>query len=365
MGRVHEIGIAADGREFDRGIRNDVIKPLEKAEDALDDFGDAATDASREAGRGLDNLEDDLKRAQRQTERLTDEQKKVGDVGDRSFRRVGGIGGEVSDELRQNLGETFSSFKGDLEDLPQIAQDTLGGLAGSGALGGIAGLAVTAAGAAGLGLISAEMQNQIEKAEALRERLAGVYQEAAEEGRNYIDTAQIIAEANDLMFNPDRADEWKQLQADAKELGLENYDVIAANAGQSEAQAEVQERINALIETTKEKTSDSEGLTAGLGVTVQGIKNRWQEVIGVTEEQKAKVAELESVTATTEERNREQIKRTSDAAKNRYAGLRDSLKSIDVPVRYTVDDEAVRNYVPPRKVANVVYTAGKYGREVR
>ena len=47
MGKAHEIAIAADAQAFDQGIRDGVIKPLDKAEEALKDLGDAAGDAGR------------------------------------------------------------------------------------------------------------------------------------------------------------------------------------------------------------------------------------------------------------------------------------------------------------------------------
>ncbi|MGV2482255.1 UNVERIFIED_CONTAM: hypothetical protein IGO34_36260, partial [Salmonella enterica subsp. enterica serovar Weltevreden] len=51
MARAHEISIAADAKDFDRGIRDGVVKPLEKAEQALEDLADAADDAGRDASR--------------------------------------------------------------------------------------------------------------------------------------------------------------------------------------------------------------------------------------------------------------------------------------------------------------------------
>ncbi|EQM75920.1 MULTISPECIES: hypothetical protein [Microbacterium] len=280
----------------------DVERGTERVEAAFDDVSKSLDDVARDGDRSLDRLErsfKDLADTARDTSSRTEE---IGDVGSRGFRRLGDTGSEVSGELRQNLGETFSSFRGDLEDLPQIAQDTLGGLAGSGALGGIAGLAVTAAGAAGLGLISAELQRQQEEANKLRERLAGVYQAAAEEGRNYIDTAQLIAEANSVMFDPDRADEWKRIQQDARDIGLDTERLIAANAGDRDAQLEVQNAVNAAIDEERRKREELGafwgGQNQGLEEThLEGIRDRWQDIADVTEEYAAKADTAKSVTS--------------------------------------------------------------------
>lgn len=323
-----------------------------KTERALEGIGDAADDAGRDGEKGMQRLEDaaedvgqEFDKAGDKLERTFSEmvddakaaERAVGDVGDnggKSFRKLGDKGSEVADELRANLGETFSSFRGDLEDLPQIAQDTLGGLAGSGALGGIAGLAATAAGAAGLGLITAEMQRQTEEAEKLRERLSGAYSEAAEEGRNYISTAQIVAEAHDLAFNADRADEWKRLQEDAHTLALDTSTLVAANAGEASAQAEVQERINALLEDENSYYTTMKDGVVLLKDEVGAVRDRWTTVIDETKNQQQRVRELDEITKNLHESERQQIQRTRDADQARYQGLAELYGK---PLRVTVE----------------------------
>lgn len=280
----------------------DVERGTERVEAAFDDVSKSLDDVARDGDNSLERLErsfKDLADSARDTSRRTED---IGDVGSRGFRRLGDTGSEVSGELRQNLGETFSSFRGDLEDLPQIAQDTLGGLAGSGALGGIAGLAVTAAGAAGLGLITAELLKQQEEASKLRERLADAYKAAAEEGRNYIGTAQLIAEANSIMFDPDRAEEWKRLQQDAKDIGLDTERLIAANAGDRDAQLEVQNAVNAAIDEERRKREELGqfwgGQNQGLEEThLEGIRDRWQNIADITAEYAEKATTAKEVTS--------------------------------------------------------------------
>jgi hypothetical protein len=298
-----EIPLASETRAFRQGIDSGVIDPLEDAVKALDELGKS---------RGPDQLEDDLRRAQRTTDSLADETKDAARIIEREYKDAyrgarqaadDGLDGmnqrtqEVTGELRQNLGETFSSFRGDLEDLPQIAQDTLGGLAGSGALGGIAGIAAGAAGAAGLGLITAEMQRQQEEAERLRERLSGLYQAAVEEGRTYLNQSQIVAEINSIIFDPDRAAEWKQLQEDANTLGLDRATVLSAQAGSIAEQEVVLERVNQLLgEEASTYTTLRDGIErTDLGVA--SLRDRWESVSDATREQKQNAEDALAITS--------------------------------------------------------------------
>jgi ABC-type transporter Mla subunit MlaD len=138
-----------------------------QAERAVEDVGDEFKETGRDGERAADKLEDSLRDVQRQADKTADE---VGDVGEKGFRKLGDAGEEVSGELKQNLGETFSSFRGDLEDLPQIAQDVFGGLAGS--VGTLPAAFALAAGAAGIGLLISGFEQVREQEEARKERVA-------------------------------------------------------------------------------------------------------------------------------------------------------------------------------------------------
>ncbi|EPD83300.1 hypothetical protein HMPREF1529_02676 [Microbacterium sp. oral taxon 186 str. F0373] len=232
MASVHEIGIAADTRGFDEGVRSGIIKPLEKAEDAFKDLERAASDVGRDGARDVSRLEEALQDARKESERTEKGLRDVGDTGERGFKRLGEKGAEVSGELRQNLGETFSSFRGDLEDLPQIAQDTLGGLAGSGALGGIGGLAATAAGAAGLGLIIGAMDQIDERNQELAQRAGEMAQAFIDAGSNVLSATSIAAASADVITDEDKR---KQVQAYADALGIDLATAVRAYVGDANA----------------------------------------------------------------------------------------------------------------------------------
>jgi hypothetical protein len=336
MGRVHEVQIGADAKAFDKGIRDGVIEPLQDAEKALEDLGKSS---------GPEQLERDLKDAQKETERLADDTKDTAREIDRAYKQAGqdikkGVGDglqEATGEAKQSGREAAASFSGEWDDVGDFIQETAANaFGGFGPLGAAAGIAA----AAGIGVITNTILSQQEAADELKERLSAAYQAAAEEGRNYLDTAQIVAEASDLMFNKDRADEWKQVQADAKQLGLETYDVIAANAGQTDKQREVQAAINALVQQTKDQYNETDSIVGNVGQSVLGIENRWREVIAATEDEKTKARELQEIVAAAEADRRSQVNQTADAAERRLQSLQQSAKT-PVPIPFTYDPASI------------------------
>lgn len=271
------IGIGAETKAFKQGVEAGLIDPLEDAADKLDELGKS---------KGPDRLESGMKDAQKATEKLDKEVKSTADAIEREFRdayrdlkRSSEDGTDAAvegmDDLRQEAGqsarETAASFSGSFDDIGSMAQEVAANaFAGFGPAGAAAGLAA----AAGLGLVFAEMEAQKEQAEQLKARLSGLYQGALESGRDYIDQAQFVAESNDLRFNPDRANEWKQLQEDANKLGLTENEIIKANSGDLEALAVVQARVRDLVKETYGDETNIDMLrlqTQELG----GIEERW------------------------------------------------------------------------------------------
>lgn len=220
-----EIDMLLNSAGVERGAKD--------ASKAISQLADEIEDAGAGGARDVDKLEEALKDTSRQAKRTEDA---VGDVGERGFRKLGDKGAEVSGELRQNLGETFSSFRGDLEDLPQIAQDTLGGLAGSGALGGIPGLAATAAGAAGLGLLIGAMDVIEQKNEALQQRANDLAKAFIDAGTNVMNATAVAAASADVLTDNDKR---KEVQAYADALGVDLATAVRAYVGDANAMAVV------------------------------------------------------------------------------------------------------------------------------
>lgn len=440
MARGYEVAVGADGRAFERAVRNDVVKPVEDAARALDELGAAGDDAGREASRGLDKVQDGLRDVDRASDGATRSLDKVSDglrdvgregdrAGDESARSLGkleqalrdaerqskktetavddiGTGGshglgklsegasEVTSEIGSNLSEAVSSVRDNLADLGQVGQDTLGGLAGTLAgtgPAGIAGAAVLAAGAVGLGRVTAELEKQQEEADRLKDRLRSAYQEASQEGRDYLEVSQLIADANDLMFNPDRAEEYKKLQEDAKTLHLDQSLLIRANAGDLEAQKVVQGEVNKLLE---DEGSYMEGLRGDHEVlkgSVQGLRDRWKSVTDATEEQRqaaqnsrkvtsefllSAASQAKSATAEVDKFGNQLIKlpdgtefvidaKTGQAHQDMdrfYGDADDKIEKLnrkDVRVRLRVDDSEVRSWRAPVKTGTIRYGVGR------
>lgn len=301
-----EIGIASETKAFRQGVESGIIAPLEDAEKALDDLG---------RSRGPEQLEKSIRDAQDETKDLKKEVAKTADAIERdfkdSYRSAGksaqdGMGKardatkEVTQEVGQNLGEAVSSIRGDLSDLGQVGQDTLGGLAASLAgagPGGLLGAAALAAGAVGLGAITAELQRQQEEADRMRERISGAYQQAAEDGQRFIDTQAMIADASDLMFNTDRAEEYKRVQGDTAKLGLDLSTVIRANSGDLDAQAEIQDRINALLQDANSYELVGTTNKKQLKGDVADLRDRWADVNKTTQEYADKASTLRDVSS--------------------------------------------------------------------
>lgn len=362
------------------GIR----KGADDAERALADLEDAVADTGKDGARDLDRLEDALKDVQRQSERTENSVEDIGDAGDKGFRRIGDTGAEVSDELRGNIGETFSSFRGDLEDLPQIAQDTLGGLAGSGALGGLPGLFAAAAGAAGLGLLIGALDVAGEKQERLKE-LAQEWADAyIEEGSRVLSFEAQVQKVRDVMANS-----FDEANANAETWGVSLDTAVAAMAGSESAIREVEDAVRALDEEFLTASMGTGQYTDNMGnvdLNLMNMSNRAADARGKLNDitgamqSGAEQADLysrllvdmaESTAGATErvdefgdriialpdgqevyiDAETGRATMNVDAIEKKVYGFTDKPHKTTVEVE--VDDRAVRNWKPPRKVMTI------------
>lgn len=260
MAKGIDLSVAADTRSAMSAINRGLLEPLEDVSDALEKMGDD----SKSAG---DDLEKGMRDAQRRTEDAKDEirdlrdelnkagraGKQSGDEIDDGFTRMRHSASEASDELRQNLGETFSSFRGDLEDIPQIAQDVFGGLAGS--IGGLPAAFGLAAGAAGIGLLVAGFQQLQEQEEARKERVHQWADAYIESSNRIIGAAYTVAEVQDIATDPER---YEQAKENAKNWGVDVSTAMRAMAGDTTALTIAQEslddrteKLNKALETTQ------------------------------------------------------------------------------------------------------------------
>ena len=207
------------------------LKGTDDVGEALDQVSDSLDDVARDGDKATEKLERSFKDLTKVVDRESDE---AGDKMVRNFKRSGDRVesqlDEVTNEAKQNAAEMFSSFDGSFESIADAAQSTLGGLVGG--LRGIPAIAAVAAGAAGLGLVTTTIIDQLDSAKELKQSLAEAYKAAAEEGRNYLDEATIIAAAAEILFDSAKRD---AAAADADKIGVDTNTYIRALAGDADA----------------------------------------------------------------------------------------------------------------------------------
>lgn len=190
----------------------DIERGAKKAGDALDDLGKDGKDAGKDLEKGLREGETAAQRLDREVDQAFDSissnarkgSKGVGDGARDGFREAGHASEEFKDEAKSNISETVSSFRGDMEDIPQIAQDILGGVSGS---FGAAGLAITAGFAAAIGIAVGKLQSMAEENTAAAEAAAQLGNEFYTVGGK-LDSAAIAEKVQDIAFSLAEEDSW-------------------------------------------------------------------------------------------------------------------------------------------------------------
>lgn len=231
-----ELSILANTRQLQKEVGTDVPKALEKVADSLDDMARDGADAGEKLERSFREIADSAKK----------ESKKVGDsFGDntkRGFQRAEGGLKDFKRESESTARESAASFDGSAQSIGDAFQEvSANAFSGFGPAGAVAGLAA----AAGIGLVSSALITAQEDADELKARIASAYQTAVEEGRNYLDEAQILKGTIDIMFGEDQG-LYQQAQRDAADLGITTGEVVKALAGDQDALNLVLARTNEL-----------------------------------------------------------------------------------------------------------------------
>lgn len=239
-GKGISINFLADVRQFLRGT--------DDVEDALEQVSDSLDDAARDGDEATEKLERSFRDLTAVAKRESDN---AGDALRTNMKRGADGASEALDQVKDdgfsNAKEVAASFDGSAQSIVDGFQGAAAeAFSGFGPAGAVAGLLA----AAGLGLVTAEIQKQEEAAQRLGQYFADAYQTAAAEGRKYIDQATIQAEAQDILFNPERESELKQVRQDALELGLKEQTLLLARAGDTQA-------LNQVLAISKEKYADA------------------------------------------------------------------------------------------------------------
>ncbi|SEM73315.1 hypothetical protein [Cryobacterium luteum] len=238
MAKGISIGVASDTREFSKGVKTGVIKPLEDASDTLDDV-------ARDGDKAGDKLEKAMEGAQRETEDLAKEQTELG----KSMARASSDGSgalkrnmtdgtsaakrdlqELGNEAKQNAAETFSSFDGSASSFGDAIQGTLGGVVSS--LGPI-GAAAGAAGAIGIGLIMTALDQANVDNEEFRQSVKDLATDLIDTGTSGGASIGYIADRlKDLATESDDGEiSLSKIRAQAEKLDIPFKDLAQSYAG--------------------------------------------------------------------------------------------------------------------------------------
>ncbi|QDZ14761.1 hypothetical protein [Humibacter ginsenosidimutans] len=242
----YTIAAAMDTRLFEQGVRMGIIKPVEDADDALEGLG---------KNKGADQLERELKDAQRATDKLGDDTRQATEQMQRDYQKAARAAKqadddtgrsfelstrektklsketihEIGDEAKQNAAETFSSFDGSAQSFVDGIQGTLGGLVAS--LGPV-GLAAGAAGALGIGLINGALGKADEDTQQFRQDVADLATDLIETGsKGQHSIGYIVDQLKKMATETDpTAVSLKKIHDQAKQLSVPFKDLALAYA---------------------------------------------------------------------------------------------------------------------------------------
>ncbi|SBS70786.1 hypothetical protein [uncultured Microbacterium sp.] len=279
MARVHEIGIAANTREFERAISDGVIDPVKDAERAFEKLEDAVGDTGTGGERDIEKLEDALKGAQKETDQLARKTGDVGDFGRKGFGKAKAASGEFKQEALSNFSEVTSSFDGSMSSIQDLAQGTLGGLAATDlpGVGLAAGLAAIAVGSIAEGIGQSE-----EAARKAKEEAARWAEGFAASGGRIVDTATVVGGILDQATDPEKYETARQA---GEEWGVDISYAMRALAGDGTALEIVERSLRdraaesaaALAEQEKQTTS-SAGAAFDMADSVDKGRQRFDEL---------------------------------------------------------------------------------------
>lgn len=200
---------------------SDVVEEADKAERAAGDIGDATAKGAREADTALDRLRGGFRQ-------VGDQSRKTARDSKDDFRDMGDNVKEFRQEAVQNLSETASSFKGDIQDMADGVQGLTGGLAASLTPG--IGIPVAILGAAA----AAWLASWTAASEESTERVSTMFQDMLEAGNKFRTDEQISQAITDLA---DDTDKWNQALAIQRDTGLSIQTVLRAMVGDQDALA--------------------------------------------------------------------------------------------------------------------------------
>lgn len=337
-----------------------VIKFLSDLQDFLTGKN-RAKDELKDLERGIDGVKD-----------ASDAQATATEDGFRDVEQAAKDAGTAAGDLADGVDDVGTATDG-LKDKGSDALEGLKGgfLALAGVAGGVAGIVQQAFGAA-VDFVKGKFEEQQKAAAELKESLVGAYRAAAEEGNRYLETAQLIANATDIINDPSRR---KKAEADASTIGVDTNTYIRALAGDYEA-------LQVVIEQTKR--AEEERREAGASNTqeraeslaeknrIAAIQRQLDLLKQAHEEGQANAEQTIAVASELEAAELSRIQKTRDADQARYEAAAANLAAlqetkVSVPVEFDVDKSKVERYIADlkaRKIPIVADVVDRYGKEL-
>lgn len=336
-----KLDILANTRQF--------ISEMKKGGASVEDVSEELDDMAREGKQAGEKLERSFKDLAKTADTTGS---KVGTGLDDGFRKAEGGVEDFRSEAAGTMRETAASISSVEDGLGAVQEIAANAFVGFGPVGAGAGLVA----ALGFGLLLENLNKQNEAIAAQKQYYADAYQSAAEEGRKYLDVQTILREANDIMFNADRVDEYNRAVKDAEALGLSINDILLARAGDEKS-------LQAILDVTKQKQEEAgeavlqAGEDSATGIDLMAsaevgrlsrIEREYTGLVELHAENASKAASAQSILDQLSQQERDQIQRTKDASQARFDALAQSIakvpasKTVDVKLR--VDQHEVDNY---------------------
>lgn len=349
-------------------------KAIGDVSEALDEVAASLDDVVKDSNAGTERVERDFRELARAAE--TQSRKVYESLRDnvkKGARESSDTMKEVRSEFLQNSSETLSSFSGDISDIGAGIQGVLGGLV-IGLADKLPLAAAVAAGAGGLGLVLTALSQQQQAAEALREQLISAYKDAASEGRSYLDQAQIIAAANDVLFDTSKRE---NAAAEARKIGVDLITYVRAQAGDQAALNEVIEKGNALLEEAGkiqgDKSRASQSAALDEKQALEAIVRENEKLLGIHEEGAEAARLAQQLTAEQQAATRAELSRTQQAEADRWNELGNQyrkaqgLPPLVIPTQLakpdtTALDKVIKEYQQKGLTVPVDTIERKYGR---
>lgn len=337
MGKGIVIGVASETGAYEKGIRAGVVAPTEDAVDKLEQLGNTG---------GPEELEKSMGAAQSASHRLKKEIKETADTLDQDFRKgyrrlkessddgtrraIAGMD-NLKDESKQSLKETAASIRSVEDGLDAVQEIAANAFVGFGPAGFLAGSIA----ATGIGLVTSAMQTAQQAAADTKRRITDMYRDAVEEGKAFIDEAQIQAAVIEIIFGENQ-DAYNQARLDARNLGIDSQTVIRAMAGDQDALNQVLARTAELQGEYKKKLEDSNTpmqiratLASGESERLGEINQRYQTQKDIIDENKKKATEYLASQEAAGEVIRANNKALADAPKEIPVTVRADTTEID------------------------------------